>query len=229
MYEILLFDVDNTLLDFNAGEQTAFAATCRQFNLPYSETLFHRYHTINEAYWQRLEQGTISRDELCVRRFADLADEFHFTYDAAEVDEAYFRQLELQHAWIQHAEEVLQQLGHYQKYLVTNGRIRTQHTRCRDSGLNHYVNGSFISEQLGFSKPDPRFFDTVLEQIGCHDRSTVLILGDSLGSDIQGGINSGIDTCWYHPKPLIEQSDPQPTYIIQDWYELLPLLQTHSS
>ncbi len=223
MYKYLLFDADNTLLDFNAAEKQALKEALAECPLQYSEEVRCRYHAINDNEWKRLERGETTREILKYERFEKLYDEFgingkEFGRYTADI---YFEKLCLQGQMIDCAEEMLKDLSEkYDCYIVTNGTCAIQTERFARTPISKYVKHIFISEQIGYSKPSLHFFEKVFEFIGDSDKSKYLVIGDSLTSDITGAVNSGVDSVWISEN----HTHDLPTYCIKNLSELRSIL-----
>jgi len=223
MYKYLLFDADNTLLDFDLAEETALRETLLQCPLGFCEEVHRRYHMINDHEWKRLEMGETTRERLRIERFEKLYTEFgldgkKYGEDTAEIYEG---MLALQGQLIDGAEDILKKFSEkYDCYIVTNGIADVQRSRMSKTPLERYIKHSFISQELGCSKPSPVFFESVFEYIGDKDRSEYLVIGDSLSSDIAGAAAVGIDSVWIssHGESAL------PTYRIEKLSELYSIL-----
>lgn len=199
-YEVILFDVDGTLLDFDKAEERGIEALLAHYGVPVCEENKEKYHVLNKSYWQRLETGELSRDQVLTLRFEKFFGDLGILVDGKEVDDLYRKQLDQSAFLIDGAMEILDYLkGKYPLYVVTNGVASTQYKRLHDSGLDRYFDGIFISEEAGSQKPQMEFFEYCFEKMGRRDAENMLIVGDSLTSDIRGGNVSGMDTCWYNP------------------------------
>lgn len=202
MIRIILWDVDGTLLDFYAAEREAIRSLFSRFGLgECTDAMLQRYSKINKGYWEQLERGEISKKQALVGRFQDffaregldtaLAREFNEAYQLSLGDTIVFRDDSL---------NIVKSLrGKVKQYVVSNGTVVAQTKKLQVSGLGELMEGIFLSEQLGVEKPNVRFFDQVFARIGEVNRDEVMIVGDSLTSDIRGGNNAGIRTCWYNP------------------------------
>lgn len=203
MINTILWDVDGTLLDFIAAEKAAIKTLFKEFNLgECSDEMIKRYSEINKTCWQRLERGEITKQEVLVGRFKEFfASEGLDSSIAEEFNSLY--QLRLGDTIVYHDDslEIIRSLrGRARQYVVSNGTVEAQSKKLRLSGLGELMDGIFLSEHIGIEKPNIEFFDRVFEEIEPADRSRVMIVGDSLTSDIQGGNNAGIITCWYNPQ-----------------------------
>lgn len=225
-YTTLLMDADETLLDFCRSEGFALEATLAQYGIEMMPSVQSMYHEINRLLWQKLEKGEILRERLKVQRFEELFEAIGASgIDAARFNEQYMQTLGTRGFVLDGAVELVRRLSEYYRIcIITNGTASVQHTRLAGSGLLPYIDGVFISQEIGADKPSPVFFDAVLSALGDPDKRGLLIIGDSLTSDIRGGIMSGIDTCWFAPHGGQAPSDTSPTYIVRSYAELLSLL-----
>lgn len=227
MIKTILWDVDGTLLDFDAAERAAIRTLFDAFGLgECTDTMLARYHEINIGFWQKLERNELTRSQVLVGRFEQFFNEYDInTETAPEFNQRY--QLTLGETIVYHDDslDIVKGLkGKVRQYVVSNGTIAAQTKKLDRSKLGEQMDGIFLSEELGVDKPDIAFFNKVFSAIHADDLSTIMIVGDSLTSDILGGMNAGIITCWYNPegKPLpdIYKVD----YIISDLHELTDLL-----
>lgn len=199
-YKWLLFDVDNTLLDFDQTEALALESNFARHSLPFPAAARQRYHEINQSYWQRLERKEVTPEVLRTGRFQDLFDELGVQFDAELFASSYLAQLGQQAPLVDGVMELLGGLnGRFQLGIITNGLADVQHPRLEKSGLKPYFSPIIISQEIGVSKPNPGIFDAAFAQMNQPAKNDVLIIGDSLSSDMLGGINYGIDTCWFNP------------------------------
>jgi 2-haloacid dehalogenase len=227
MIKGILWDIDNTLLDFQAAEAQALRTCFRDFGLgPCDQALLDRYSALNLSYWKRLERGEITKAQLLPGRFQEFfqAEGIPCTrYD--DFNAAYQIQLGETIVFLDHSDQLLADLhGQVKQYAVTNGAKATQERKLVNSGLIHFLDGVFISDVLGAEKPSPAFFAAVLDAIG-YDREELLLVGDSLTSDIQGAVWSGIPACWYNPQGLPAPEGLSIRYIIQDLNEVRQILK----
>lgn len=221
---ILLFDLDNTILDFDIAERIALSKTLREFGLEPTEYILHRYHLINKRHWEMLEDGLVSRAQVLVGRYEELFSEFGIAQAGEPVAKRYEQHLSEGHHFIYGAEALLDELyGEYDMYIVSNGSAVVQEGRLKSSGIGRYFKDIFISELVGYDKPSLSFFEACFARIPGFDRKRAIIIGDSLSSDIRGGINAGIKTCWFNPKGAAPRADIIPDYIV-DSLDKLPAL-----
>ncbi len=226
-FDILLWDVDGTLLDFIAAEKAAVQTLFREFGLgECTDEMVERYSRINKEYWERLERGELSKPEILVRRFADFfASEGLDASKAPEFNEQYQVRLGDTVVFCDDSYELLSSLrGRVKQYAVSNGTVVAQTRKLRRSGFDRLLDGVFLSEELGYEKPATEFFDQVFAAIGEPDRERVLIVGDSLTSDITGGNRAGIRTCWYNPKGEPNLTAAHADYEIRDLHGILDII-----
>lgn len=221
-YSTLLFDADNTLLDFTAAEKMAIKMTCEELSVEFTEEVGKLYSSINDSLWKQLEKGEIERSEIKIERFRRLIKTLSLSVSAESMSETYIKQLSLQSPLIEGAKEMLETLHKkYDMYIITNGNAPVQKSRLEKSGILRFFGGVFISEEVGFPKPKKEFFEKVLLAIPERDKAKVCIIGDSMSSDILGGINSSLDTCWFHKYETEETY--RPTYKAKNFEEILKI------
>lgn len=201
IYTSLLLDLDNTLLDFNKAEAQAVSRALCEYGLPCDEAVVTLYSEINRGFWESFERGEIPREAIFEGRFKALLEKLGAEADTAALSREYCLNLSDGFFKVEGADDILEYLKHkgYKLYAATNGISLTQHKRIRGSGLEKYFNGVFVSEETGHQKPEKEYYDYIVGHTAEHDRAKMLIVGDSQSSDILGGINAGIDTCWYNP------------------------------
>lgn len=202
MIQVILWDIDGTLLNFSAAERNALHSGFQHFGLGVcSDQQLVRYSVLNDSYWKRLERGEITKAELLPGRFREFFEtegiafsEYHAFNDYYQImlgdtivfqDDGYALVRDL--------------AGKVKQYAVTNGTLAAQSRKLKNSGLGELLDGAFISEQIGAEKPSPRFFDAVFRGIPPYSKDEIMIVGDSLTSDMKGGTLAGIRCCWYDP------------------------------
>lgn len=221
-YDTILFDADRTLFDTAAGERAALRAVMKTIKVPFSQEMPQVYTEINEALWKRLEAGELSFSFVQKERWRKFQETFGLSGNPMQLNQMYVAFFSQCHFLMPHAEEVCKILCKRKKlYIITNGTSRVQRERFANSRISSCFLDFFISEDIGLPKPQWGFFYYVLTHIKSTKPNRVLIVGDSLSSDIQGGNNAKIDTCWYNPDELPNESTAIPTYQIQDLMELL--------
>ena len=224
-YKHLIFDLDNTLLDFNDTEEQALKNVFKTFNVPETAESFDTYKSINKSLWSSLEKGTIAREDIFNTRFALFFKEYNLDIDGIKAEKLYRGFLNDGCKTIKNAEVLLSKLKkrNYQIYAGTNGMGITQRKRLMDSGLLNYFDDLFISEEIGYEKPDPRFFDTLFDSLHITDKASCLMIGDSLSSDILGAQNVEIDSVLYDTEQILSSSAA--TYTINDLLQIYSLLE----
>lgn len=229
-FDYLLFDADGTLLDFYMAERQAFFATAREFDVEPSEENLKLYSSINNALWKQIELGEVTNEELQRLRFMRFLAAVGSERDGVAMNRAYMANLGKGSFLLPDAIETVRAVapGHTMA-IITNGLPATQRPRYEGSGLREvFGDNLFISGELGVQKPSARYFDLVCEKLGIADRSRALVIGDSLSSDILGGNNAGIPTCWVNTKRWVEigegQAAARPDYTITRISELPALL-----
>ena len=209
----IFFDLDDTLLDFGQAEHVAVQKAFRDVGVEPTPALLQRYSEINIGLWEQLERGEIERDTLLVLRFDLLFREMHIDIPGIQCETRYRRYLGIGHYFVEGAEDILSYLApKYRLYLASNGVSDTQYSRLASAGIGHYFQGIFISEDSGHHKPEKEYFDYCFRQIPDFDPSQALMVGDSLTSDILGGRQAGMKTCWFNPN-----RKPPRTDIVPDW------------
>lgn len=201
MIDTVFLDLDNTIFDFSKAEKIALKKTLETLGVDTSEKTLARYSVLNTAQWKLLEKGEITRQEVKVRRYRLLFEELGTDASAEEAAALYESLLGIGHYFMEGAEELLNELkGKYRLYLATNGTASVQKGRIASASLERYFDGIFISEEIGYNKPDKAYFEACFAEIPDFVKEKAVIVGDSLTSDIQGGINAGIRTVWFNPK-----------------------------
>ena len=230
MIRNVLFDLDDTLFDFHKAEKIALTKTLVHFGIDPTEETLALYSAINAAHWKRLELGEISREEVKVGRYRELFKTIGVECDPVKATAYYESMLAIGHYFMPGAPELLEELyGKYRLYIVSNGTAKVQEGRIGSSGIARYMNGIFISQVLGANKPDKQFFDICFAEIPDFSLSETVIIGDSLSSDIKGGINAGIITVWFNPKGIENDNDIKPDYTIKELSEVPGLLSQISA
>ena len=230
MIRNVLFDLDDTLFDFHKAEKIALTKTLVHFGIDPTEETLALYSTINAAHWKRLELGEISREEVKVGRCRELFKTIGVECDPVKATAYYESMLAIGHYFMPGAPELLEKLyGKYRLYIVSNGTAKVQEGRIGSSGIAKYMDGIFISQILGANKPDKQFFDICFAEIPDFSLSETVIIGDSLSSDIKGGINAGITTVWFNPKGIENDNDIKPDYTIKELSEVPGLLSQISA
>lgn len=222
MIKNILFDLDDTILDFKKAEKIALFKTLEELGVTPDDEIAQKYSRYNISQWKRLELGEITRQEVKVNRYKLLFDDIGADCSPELATEIYEEKLAVGHYFIDGAEDLLKSLcKSYNLYLVSNGSKKVQTGRLASAGISPYFKGIFISQDVGYEKPSPLFFEKVFHSIDNFSKSETAIIGDSLSSDIKGGINAGIKTVWFNPRKEINDSNIIPDYEIS----LLSLLK----
>ena len=226
-FHVILFDADGTLFDFQRAERHALTEAMASFDLAYDEAVHpEAYARINRDLWQQLEQRRVTADELKVERFRRFSASLGAVVEPEAFSREYLRRLAHTTFLIDGAEALLASLrARARLAMVTNGLAEVQHSRLARSSLAPAFEAVVVSEEVGVAKPDARIFEHALAQLRHDDRETVLMVGDSLEADIQGGVNAGIRTCWFNPSGAPNASAIQPTFEIAGLLELRDRLE----
>lgn len=225
-YEVILFDADETLFDFKKSEMEAIKNTFIDFGFDYDENYHLKiYRDINSAIWKEFEEGLITQENLKTERFNRLAKKLQVNINVTDFGKRYMEHLGNGSFLLDQAEDLIESLNNkYTLAIITNGLTNVQKNRIGQSIIAKYFKEIIISEELGIAKPNKEIFDYTLDKLGHSNKSTVLMIGDSLTSDIQGGLNSEIHTCWYNPNELQNTSNFVPTYEAKSFSTLKDLL-----
>jgi YjjG family noncanonical pyrimidine nucleotidase len=224
-YKWIFFDADGTLFDYDTAEQAALEGAFDDLGLPFEADTGRLYSEINGRIWRDYELGEITQARLRTERFDRLFDAIGVTADSAQFSREYLAILAEQTALLEGAEEIVSTLAETVRLLlITNGLADVQRPRFAASSIGEFFSEIVISEEVGAAKPDPAIFDFAFTLIGRPPRERVLMVGDNLGSDILGGANYGLDTCWYNPARSSNGHDVAPTYEIRELRGLLEII-----
>ena len=224
---VVLLDMDNTILDFDMAERVAIGRTFTALGVPYNDDTIKRYNVINIQHWEMLEKGLLRREEVLIKRFQALFEEIGSKVDPFKTQTIYETLLAEGHWFMPGAEEMLEELsGKYRLFICSNGTASVQAGRIKSAGIAHYFEKIFVSEFMGCNKPSREYYERCFAEIPGLDRSRTIMVGDSLTSDIQGGINAGIKTCWYNPKGKNLTGSAVPDHEICELTQLGKLLDT---
>lgn len=224
-YSVILWDIDGTILNFLAAEKAAIQHGFQEFNIgECTDEMLADYSQINKKYWEMLERKEATKQEILYGRFYEFFDKYGIDKSIADDFQPWY-QLALGDTIVfeNGALELLQELkGKVKQYAVTNGTKVAQTKKLSKSGLDKIFDGVFISEDIGVEKPSEDFFVKVFQktELTETDKKKILIVGDSLTSDIKGGNNIGIDTCWYNPKGANKPNDIIVNYEIKELSDL---------
>ena len=223
----VLLDLDNTILDFDTAEKVALGRALSAMGVPFDDSLLKRYNAINIRHWEMLEDGILTREEVLVKRFEALYQELGISADADKTQALYEWLLAEGHWFMPGAEALLDALaGKYRLFICSNGTALVQDGRIASAGIGPYFEKIFVSEHMGANKPDKRYFDLCFAEIPGFDRDRCMIVGDSLTSDIRGGINAGILSCWFNPRHRQRSAGIEPDFEIESLEQLPPLLES---
>ena len=236
-YKLVLIDLDDTLFDYPKTEKTAFRNTFEELgffvesDLEYAkkeeiyEKLKDRYKDVNLQLWKDLEKGAVDKDRLKVVRFEKIIEEFDLKYDPYEMSELYLKKLGEGIFPFEATEKLCEYLhSKYKVGIVTNGIKEVQHSRIENSKIAKYIDKIIISDEVGVNKPNKRIFEYAMNYFEIMDKSEVIMIGDSLGADIKGGQNAGIDTCWVNLRNNVNDTGIVPKYEVRKLEELFEIL-----
>ena len=219
MIKFIFLDLDDTILDFHRSEAVALRKTLQSLNVNPTDEVIARYSEINLAHWKALERRELTREQVLTGRFRQLFEELGMNVSPNVAQSLYEKNLSESHFFIDGAPRLLMTLSQkYPLYIVSNGTTLVQTSRIASSGIGRYFKGIFLSQQLGADKPQIEFFERATGQIEGYKPEESIILGDSLTSDMQGGINAGMHTCWFNPHHR-ERGDITPEFEIADLAE----------
>ena len=223
----ILYDVDGTLLDFETQEEAALSYCFKKYNLgELSEEKLELYKRINLGYWEMFEKNLITKEKLVVKRFEDYLEALGVKLNAEEVNDTYFSKLGDTIVFKDNSYELVKSLkGKIKQYVVTNGAIRVQKTKLAKSGFDKLMDDVFISDEVGYQKPRKEFFDAIKNRLGDIANDEILIVGDSLTSDMKLADNCNLISCFYNPKKKDYKVDFKIDYEISDLNEVKKICQ----
>ena len=227
MIEFLFLDLDDTILDFHKAERIALSKTIRDFGVEPTEEVLGRYHVINKWHWEQMELGKMDRPQVLEGRFHMLFAELGIEVNPTECARAYEKNLSIGHYFLPGAEEAVDRLHKkYRLFLASNGTASVQHGRMTSANLYRFFEQVFVSQEIGHNKPSRAYFDGCFGRIADFDPAKAIMVGDSLSSDIRGGIQAGIRTVWVNPSHAPHPDDICPDYEIESITQLEALLET---
>lgn len=227
-YSVIFWDLDQTLLNFNLSMEHAIRVVFERYGLPVDGDVVKRYDAINRSCWNRLELGEITKEEVTVGRFRTLFLELGIDHIAPEeINEIYQQELGNVYFYMDGAKETVTKLRDmgYRQYVVTNGVNSTQANKMKLSGFDRLMDGVFVSELMGYPKPRKEFFEACFASLPDVKKDEIILVGDSLTSDMRGANNAGIDACWFNPDAKDNDTDVRTDYEIRRLLDLLPILE----
>ena len=227
MMEFLFLDLDDTILDFHKAERIALSKTIRDFGVEPTEEVLSRYRVINKWHWEQLELGKMTRDQVLKNRFGVLFEELGIGVDATDCARAYEKNLSIGHYFLPGAEEAVDSLSKkYRLFLASNGTASVQKGRMTSANLYRFFEEVFVSQEIGHTKPSREYFAACFQRIPGFDPAKAVMVGDSLSSDIKGGINAGLKTVWVNPRHE-DCGSIKPDHEIEALSQLEALLEEH--
>ncbi len=225
-YPHLWFDLDNTLLHFSNSSHKAFSALCKEIGLEEQEDSYAVYNKINKVEWKLFEEGKITQDELKHSRFQNYFDHIGFDFNGLSANGIYLKYIVEFPSFVDGVEELLEYVhkNGYTSTIITNGMKEVQRPRIIKCKWEHYFKNIFVSDEMGVAKPQKAFFDHCLKESGFPDKSEILVIGDTLGSDILGAQRAGIKSCWMNPNNEICPPDIKPNYEIKSLKDLYDII-----
>jgi len=222
-YDVFLIDADNTLFDYDKAEMHALHLTLDIFGYAYDADTLSIYRKINSKAWDDFERGIIKKTDINKQRFTAFFAELGVNYQVEAFADEYMLQLGKGNFLIDGAETLCKSIvdAGKQIYIITNGILSIQTARLSASVIKPYISDFFVSEHVGFQKPDLRYFNYVLNQIPPVNYHDILVIGDSLTADIQGAVNANLDSCWYNHHKSINDANIVPTYVIENIAEAI--------
>ena len=227
MIKTILWDLDNTLIDFDIAEKNAIKSLFEKYNLgPCTDKMIKEYDKINKSYWKKFEKNEVDKKNGLVQRYVDFFKLYNLdTSIAREFNDAYQIALGDTIIYLDDSYNIIKSLkGKVRQCIVSNGTTAAQRNKLKKSKFDELFDDVFLSDEIGFEKPSVEFFDYVFDKIGVTDKSEVIIVGDSISSDIQGGENAGIKTVWYNAKGKGHNERPRVDYDIRDLREVYKIL-----
>ncbi len=225
MKKIILIDLDNTIIDFNECARHSIMGIFEDLGFHYDENVFETFITENVKIWKRLERGEIDKPYLRANRWNIILGKLGIEYDGTIIEERFENGVAKGAYPVEYAYELLEYLySKYDLYVVSNGFRFVQESRVKIGKFDKYFKELFLSEDIGIQKPDTRFFDYCYEKIDCPPKEELILIGDSLSADIQGGINFDIETIWFNKNNEPQNDTIKPTYTVNHLKEIENIL-----
>lgn len=224
-YKAILFDIDDTLLDFDIDQKTAFKEAVKEIGYVCTDKMYEDYNEINLSMWEELNQGKMTLEEVFVKRFKVFFNKYGMKYNELEFNKVLTDMFQKTGTPIKGVKGTLSKLvNKYELAVISNGPKDQQYHRLGNANISKYFSKFFISEEMGYNKPDKRYFDIVFKNIENKEKSKILIVGDSITSDIIGGKQVGVDTCLYNIRNKENKTNIKPEYEIKNFEELLEIV-----
>lgn len=224
MIRFVFFDIDDTLLDFSWAENHAIHCTYEALGVMMTDEMYARYHRVNLEHWQAYERNEFTREEMLIHRHRQMFDEYGLDLDPVLCEKLYRKNLGIGHHFMPHVLEILDYMKpKYRLFIASNGTAETQYSRLESAQIGPYFEDIFISERVGAFKPTPEYFERCFAQIPGFKKEEAVIIGDSLTSDILGGLNAGIQTIWFNHYKKPGRPDIRPDREIHSLLELKEL------
>lgn len=224
-YNTILFDIDDTIIDFDKDQRIAFYNAMKQIGYECDDEMYESYNEINLGLWSLLDQGKTTLQKLFIERFEIFFDKYKINANPQEFNKILTLCFQKTGTAIDGAKDVLEKLkDDFEIVAITNGPKDQQYHRIENAGFTKYFSNIFVSEEIGYNKPDIKYYEVVLNSIKNKDKTKMLIIGDSINSDIQGGINIGVETCWYNVHNIKNTTNIKPKYEISKIDEILKVV-----
>lgn len=226
-YNLFLFDLDDTLLDFKESEKLSFYSTLKSLNIDTAlDPIFESYQQENRALWKLFEEGKTSKDHLKIERFRKTFNLHKIDVNPELASTRYLDMLPETVVLIDYAVEICTWLKDKGEIgIVTNGIHHTQTQRIKKSQIAPFISFTAVSEECGYAKPDVRFFEYSSKMVKNFSKSSTIVIGDRLETDVLGAHNYGLDACWFNPLKLINTTEYKPKYEIAHLSEIEDILR----
>ncbi|MFH5811461.1 YjjG family noncanonical pyrimidine nucleotidase [Companilactobacillus sp. FL22-1] len=224
-YSVILFDLDQTLFDTDLNAEKSLKKLELPFSFTFTDDRILHWHHLQQKMWGDLEKGKLSRQQLNDTRFQAYFDYFDQKVDSVGLEQQYEEIFYTQHELMPHAKMLLETLqADYQLEVISNGTILKQKQMLHNSATEHYFDKMFLAENIGYSKPNAKFFDAVVDELKPYQRKDMLVIGDSLSADIQGANNASIDSVWFN-RYQVANEKVSPTYEVSDLKDIIKILE----